>query len=94
MFAASLFLAGLIEPRIYYPFRLPEGHFALDPEGERAMENLNQEPAEDTMKHDDEVLEEDLEMEENDLEEDLKIEKNDLEEDPEIEKDMADEMEA
>jgi len=37
VFAAVLFMIGFVFPKIYYPLRLPEGHFALDPEGERAQ---------------------------------------------------------
>ena len=36
VFAASLFMLGFIVPQLYYPLRLPPGHFGLDPEGGRA----------------------------------------------------------
>jgi len=39
VFAATLFTVGFIFPKIYYPLRLPEGHFGLDPEGERAKQD-------------------------------------------------------
>eukprot|EP00977_Amphora_coffeiformis_P002915 scaffold561_cov162-Amphora_coffeaeformis.AAC.16 len=38
VFAASLFTIGFVFPWAYEPFRLPEGHMGLDPEGTRAKE--------------------------------------------------------
>lgn len=52
VFATVLFLVGFDHPEVYYPFRLPEGHFALDPEGERARGHwTKQQQAEDTHEH-------------------------------------------
>ena len=36
VFAATLFTLGFVYPQIYHPLRLPEGHFGLDPEADRA----------------------------------------------------------
>lgn len=46
VFAAVLFMIGFVFPKIYYPLRLPEGHFALDPEGERAQGIFSQQEKE------------------------------------------------